>query len=147
MRRRDTPPRHIILIPSKPVFAFIEVAVNINYVVFGLPNPRSTVLEVSTLNITPPMLALVRDLHVIKYLKINLYPYILFSAMTDEIDQEVTLENDIVIISDDCECDSDTCYNCHLQTHKISTDLVKIYINVEVSSPVEDSAFGNCLIY
>lgn len=63
------------------------------------------------------------------------------SAMTDGIDQEVTLENDIVIISVHCECDSDNCYNCHIQTHKISTDLVKIYINVEVSSPVEDSAF------
>ena len=103
------------------------------------------------------MLALVKDLHVIKYLKINLYPYILFSTITDEIDQEVTLENDIVIISDDCECDSDNCYTCNQQTSKISKDVVKKYnnliiitrleIDVRVSSPVVDRAFGNCLIY
>jgi len=77
-------------------------------------------------------------------------------VITDEIYQEVNLGNDIVIVPDACECDSDNCHYCHLQTHKVSTHLVKKYgdrritwpeIDVGVSPPVVDEGFGNCLIY
>ena len=62
--------RHIIMIPSQPVFALTpewcvliyilaELATNTNFIVFALTrsgsNPRSTALGVSTLTITPSM--------------------------------------------------------------------------------------------
>ena len=76
--------------------------------------------------------------------------------ITDEIYQEVDLRNNILIVPDNCECDSDNCTNCHLQTHKVSTHLVKRYgdrriqwpeIDLGGNPPVVDDGFGNCLIY
>ena len=75
--------------------------------------------------------------------------------ITDEIYQEVNLGNDILIVPDNCECDSDNCHNCHLQTHKVNTHLVKKYgdrrihwpeIDLGANPPVVDDGFGNCLI-